>query len=224
MKRVLASFPEKVSEKLVIRDGTVSIDDYGCSYLYSNISSVTLPDSLERIGAHDFVCSYFDKIDLPEGLEFIGDGNINILDMILLKNYIISGGSAEQKILADTNLDGIVSVQDLVTLRKVLLGIDECSKGLRDIRIDQISIDTIAPETYVCIDSKEEIETFVRVFDLKDCDKYDEIVSAVTQYLKDGFVVYAAGAVKYGDIPNIMTINPSKDTTISAFYAEYHIS
>lgn len=70
-KRVAASVLNSCPSKLVIREGTESIDDFSCAY-HAGLSSVTLPESLKKIGANAFTCSNFSDINLPEGLEYIG--------------------------------------------------------------------------------------------------------------------------------------------------------
>ena len=57
---------------VVIPDGIVAIS--GSGFANSRITSVTIPDSLTKIGSHAFYgCNYLKSVTLPESVEYIGD-------------------------------------------------------------------------------------------------------------------------------------------------------
>lgn len=63
----------KISDRfsLVVEEGITSIGDY--MFDFANISTVSLPSTLSKIGERAFYSSYFEEINLPESLVFIGD-------------------------------------------------------------------------------------------------------------------------------------------------------
>ena len=67
-------FAGNLQKTVVVGEGVTYIGDYGLASM-SNMTSITLPSTLEKIGPAAFQsCSSLTAIDLPDSLTYIGDG------------------------------------------------------------------------------------------------------------------------------------------------------
>jgi hypothetical protein len=75
----------------------------------------------------DLIAQWINEGALPEPNEpMIGDMNddgvVNVLDVVLLVNSVLNGGSANDYPQADVNGDGTLNILDVVALISIILG------------------------------------------------------------------------------------------------------
>ena len=99
------------------------------SYMSRNIelTADSIPTDTIRIvkGGGDFNELAFYGYPAPETsaieMDVTNDGNFNLLDVIVLQKWLLSGKSVANPSASDTNHDGIVNIYDLIFMKKALL-------------------------------------------------------------------------------------------------------
>ena len=104
--------------------------DHANSLLWQYINSGFMPPGTNDLtdSQVDLIAQWINEGALPEPNEpMIGDMNddevVNVLDVVLLVNSVLNGGSADDYPHADVNGDGTLNVLDVVLLINIILEI-----------------------------------------------------------------------------------------------------
>ena len=104
--------------------------DHANSLLWQYINSGFMPPGTNDLtdSQVDLIAQWINEGALPEPNEpMIGDinddGVVNVLDVVLLENLVLNGGSADDYPQADVNGDGTLNVLDVVLLINIILEI-----------------------------------------------------------------------------------------------------
>ena len=104
--------------------------DHANSLLWQYINSGFMPPGTNDLtdSQVDLIAQWINEGALPEPNEpMIGDMNddevVNVLDVVLLVNSVLNGGSADDYPQADVNGDGTLNVLDVVLLINIILEI-----------------------------------------------------------------------------------------------------
>ena len=104
--------------------------DHANSLLWQYINSGFMPPGTNDLtdSQVDLIAQWINEGALPEPNEpMIGDMNddgvVNVLDVVLLVNSVLNGGSANDYPQADVNGDGTLNVLDVVLLINIILEI-----------------------------------------------------------------------------------------------------
>lgn len=177
--------PPSVSELLFLSPSAV-IDDS----VYSDCPSLEYISGENDSEAHKFAEKYnisfvsderFIKADLNK------DGVLNVLDLIEMKEYLLSGRS--QNLFFDVNSDRYANISDAVTILNQLLGIRNMySSDLTNIRIHNYLTGFPANDgILLCTDISEFYSAFSDLFRIynryDECiDLYDELTDLAEKY------------------------------------------
>lgn len=147
---------------------------------------------------------------IPETVRFAADANfdgkIDILDLILLKNYLLT---EEADILADTNLDHEVNSADLVLMHKVLNGCDnDAKRGYRDIEVMKYEMDDsddynfgLYTDEAICFTDNDKLNEYIKRY-VKDNSEFEEFLNTqVAKRLEDSVVYMFIADVQTGTYP-----------------------
>jgi len=129
----LTSIPENIGnltglEKLLLYNNSLTSLPESICNIFSNLSQYDFSDNyicppypycIENVGYQD--TSDCEEIDLGD---INGDDSVDILDIVILVNYILSGDTSELD-GADINNDGEVNILDVVQLVNIILGVTE---------------------------------------------------------------------------------------------------
>lgn len=78
--KIWGDLPRTLIKKVVINEGVTSVGDYAFYQCDTNLTDVSLPDSLKKIGESSFShCKYLQSVDFPKNLSQIEKMHLSIV-------------------------------------------------------------------------------------------------------------------------------------------------